>query len=251
MKNPIIPHYFGSKNVNGVYQFIINHIPEHKHYVEGFLGSGKILLTKKPASGYNCGIDIDSAVIDKFNNAFRYPQSYLTLVPCSTVEFICGSFIDIFDHWRHGSGINLADLKDTFVYLDPTYLLDTRTSSHRYKHELTLFDHTELLNYVRSLPCSIVISCYDNSLYSSMLAGWNKAHVKSMTRGGVRMETIYFNYESSGKLHDTRFVGKDFTDRQRIKRKIERNINKILKLPAQEQQAFLEAVKEKFFLPGT
>lgn len=83
-RNPVIPHYFGSKNVNGVYQFIINHIPEHTNYVEGFLGSGKILLTKKPAPGLNIGIDKDAAVIDKFNSADHGLKA----------TFILGSFID-------------------------------------------------------------------------------------------------------------------------------------------------------------
>ncbi len=235
-KNPVIPHYFGSKNVNGVYQFIINHIPEHQHYCEGFLGSGKILLTKKAAPGLNVGIDLDPAVIDKFNQVTRL-----------TPTFIFGSFIDVFDSVFRKQ-LRSIDIKDTFIYLDPPYLLETRTSSHRYKYEMTSRDHKDLLNYVITLPCSIVISCYDTGLYSSMLAGWNKAHVKSMTRGGVRTETIYFNYDASRcKLHDTSFVGKDFTDRQRIKRKIERNIRKISMLDKHEQQAFLEAIKQNFF----
>jgi site-specific DNA-adenine methylase len=35
--------YPGGKNSDGTYQFIINHIPPHETYIEGFLGSGAII----------------------------------------------------------------------------------------------------------------------------------------------------------------------------------------------------------------
>lgn len=257
--NPVIPHYFGSKNVNGVYQFIINHIPPHKNYIEGFLGSGKILLTKKPATGMNIGIDKAASIIDRFNyvsggspeltqtettiTAHSGPNSQKQLLgPPGTYKFICGSFIDEFEKLP----ADVTCSKDTFIYADPPYPTETRLTDKKYQHEMSRAQHKDFLNYVISLPCKIIISSYENRLYSTMLEHWNKEKVKSMTRGGVRWETVYFNYDAC-KLHDTQFVGNNFTDRQRIKRKIARNIAKIQKLPPQEQQAFLEAIKAKFF----
>lgn len=267
-RNPVIPHYFGSKNVNGVYQFIINHIPPHKNYVEGFLGSGTIMMNKKPAPGHNIGIDMDAAVIDKFNCAAadivkddyrqkslgdllgrqhsRSRLSDLMRPGGQSVLFIQGAFIDKFDDWRRRQS-SMA-VKDTFIYLDPPYPEHTLTGNHRYKHSMSIPDHIELLDYVSGLPVLIAISTYDNDLYRKKLKSWNKSSVQSITRGGkVKTEIVYFNYDSSGKLHDTTYVGKDFTDRQRIKRKISRNIAKIEKLPVQERQAFLEAIQQKFF----
>ena len=43
--------YPGGKNGAGVYQAIINQMPPHQTYIEGFLGSGAVLRMKKPAIG--------------------------------------------------------------------------------------------------------------------------------------------------------------------------------------------------------
>ncbi len=228
-QNKIIPNYLGSKTVNGLLQFIINHIPIHSTYVESHLGSGGILLNKKPAKLSYC-FDKDSSIIDKF-------KSTCSIDNCI---YVCGDFITEFS-------ILLSEvaLIDSFIYVDPPYVPSTRTSNNKYKHEMTLFDHTELLTFLDGLDCRIMISCYDNPLYKELLSNWFKATCKSMTRGGARLETIYYNYELK-QLHDTRYVGKDFTDRQRIKRKVSRMISKLDKLDSQELQVLVAAVIDKY-----
>lgn len=56
------------------------------------------------------------------------------------------------------------------------------------------------------------------------------------------------NYDiTQMKLASTKYVGKDFTDRQRINRKKNRLVAKIEALPLHEQQAIVEAVNKILF----
>ena len=73
-----------------------------------------------------------------------------------------------------------------------------------------------------------------------MLQGWNKATCNSMSRGGVKVETIYWNYNlSPGDIAEFTYAGRDFTDRQRIKRKVCRTLAKFKQLPELERNMIL------------
>ncbi len=62
-----------------------------------------------------------------------------------------------------------------------------------------------------------------------------------MSRGGVRTEKLWYNYEID-RLHWASFAGKNFTDRQRIKRKAQRWANNYQALPQVERLAILAAL---------
>ncbi len=224
-RNKLFTSYYGSKNVNGTYQTIINHLPPHKIYIEGFIGSGIIMQQKKPAS-LNIGIDKDAAVIYKLQNEFRNP-SHL---------FMNCNFLDIFPllTWSYSH-------KDTLMYLDPPYMMHTRTHKKKYKHEFGNDEHKLLMSHIQNATCSIALSCYDNEYYSNNLKHWNKINFNSITRSGVRVETLYMNYEINS-LHDYKFLGKDFTDRQRIKRRINLLVSKLKSLPTLERAAVIDAL---------
>lgn len=91
-----------------------------------------------------------------------------------------------------------------------------------------------------------MVSHYPCDLYNEGLAGWRTLDYQSMTRKGLRTERLYMNYPAPNKLQDYRYIGKDFTDRQRIKRKIDREIKKLHRLPALERNAILQALQEKY-----
>ena len=84
--------------------------------------------------------------------------------------------------------------KDTFIYIDPPYLQDTR-KKYLYNHEMTDEQHAELLQTVKESDCKIMISAYENELYDNVLADWKKEH-KSTTAecSRKRTETLYMNY---------------------------------------------------------
>lgn len=90
----------------------------------------------------------------------------------------------------------ISDLKgeNTFIYIDPPYLQDTR-KKYLYNHEMTDEQHVKLLQIVKESDCKIMISAYENELYNEQLKGWRKEH-KSTTAecSRRRIETLYMNY---------------------------------------------------------
>ena len=74
-----------------------------------------------------------------------------------------------------------------------------------------------------------------------MLKDWWRKDFQAMTRGGVRTETIWLNYQP-GDVHYHTYAGENFTDRQRIKRKAERWAKNFEALPPAERQSIMAAL---------
>jgi site-specific DNA-adenine methylase len=245
-----IPGYetvYGGKNGSGVYQAIINNFPPHKIYIEPFLRSGAIMRLKKPAELWNIGIDIDIDVCIAWDNIL----SKIDLKLHYDVFNECGiEFLEhIFDRsigYNDFVNAGLQFPEDLLIYCDPPYLIETRsTPKGVYKHEFTIEHHIRLLKAINELPFCIAISCYDNDLYSTMLSGWRKITYKTQTRSGTVIETLYMNYPKPLQLHDYHFLGNDFRQRERIRQKIKRHVNRLKRLPSYEMQAIIEAIKTK------
>jgi len=215
--------YPGGKEGAGTYQRIINQIPPHDVYIEPFLGGGAIMRHKRPARS-SIVIDRDPDVIEAFDSL---------LLPGCTV--ICGDAISFLESY--------AWQGNEFVYADPPYLRETCKSACRYRHDLSDDDHIRLLTILKRLPCPVMISGYQSRLYSRMLYLWRTDQFQVVTRGGTFAEEwLWMNYPAPQALHDYAVLGSDFTDRQRIKRKISRWVNKLRNLPMLERKAILSAL---------
>ncbi len=222
--------YNGGKNGSGVYQTIINQIPPHRLFIELFLGSGAISNYKKPAD-FNIGIEINRSTIDKFT----YPISS-KILNIDALTFLGSDKINILM-------ARVIKHSDTFIYADPPYPKASRRSDKDiYDYEFTDEQHIELLTKLKALHCNIAISTYPNDLYTSMLQGWRYIDFTAQTRAGKATERLYMNYKQPKKLHDYKFLGKDFTDRQRIQRKIKRHVEGLLKLQPLERQAIIQSI---------
>lgn len=210
--------YFGGKGASGVVHHIINQIRLHQTFVSGFLGRCAVMRWKLPAKR-SIGFEIDPVVFNKWFRVFQHD-----------IELYNADFLEV--------GLQLPELQspDTFLYLDPPYLIDTRSSLHRYPFEMTEAQHLFLLQQIKTLPCMVAISCYDSELYNTELEGWRKITFPSQTRGGVRTETLYMNYPEPApdSLHDKAFLGRNFRAREKTKRRITTIKNKIKRLEAQE-----------------
>lgn len=211
--------YFGSKATSGLCQLIIAMMPPHDTYIETHLGGGAIMQRKAPALR-NIGIDLNRRALGRFR--CDYP-----------VELIHGC--------AHRYLAKYEFSGREFVYCDPPYLKSTRSSGRRYGFDYEEPDHVELLELLKSLPCPAMISGYPAALYDDLLSGWHSVEVQVMNQAGVRTEKLWFNF-TVDRVHWARYTGKNFTDRQRIKRKAENWGRRYRGLPPGERLAVLSAL---------
>ncbi|HYP25822.1 MAG TPA: DNA adenine methylase [Blastocatellia bacterium] len=218
--------YPGGKNNGGAYQHIINLIPPHDVFIEGCMGSGPILEHKRPAR-LNIGIDLDEEVIAR-----------RAATPRPGFEFIRADIIE----WLKARAWTGRE----FVYLDPPYLFETRSSKKPiYKYEFSDEQHVELLETILELPCKVMISGYQSLLYVKMLWGWSTYTFQSIKRNGQQAtEFLWFNYPAPAELHDYSYLGQNFTQRQQFKRQRERWKERILRMDALKRQSILSALNE-------
>jgi DNA adenine methylase len=135
---------------------------------------------------------------------------------------------------------------DEFVYADPPYVMGSRRNQRRlYQFEYDDADHVELLDVLKALPCQVMISGYQSDLYADHLAGWNIVTFDAITRGGsMATEYLWMNYDQPVVLHDFSHLGDDYRQRERIKRKADRLVEKFRGLDETEALAILSALLE-------
>lgn len=219
--------YLGAKNGSGVYQAIIGLMPPHDTYIEPFAGSGAILARKAPAAR-SIVLDKDPVVVA----ALRGWANAAEIHEADAIDFL--------------RRLKVAELGRVLVYADPPYLHATRTSSKRYRCEMSDQDHEDLGEVLHGLAaqgCAVILSGYPSALYGRLFAGWDSREFQAMTRGGVRTEKVWFNFEPAA-AHWSTYAGRNFTDRQRIKRKAARWAAKFEALPPAERQAVMAALLE-------
>ena len=224
----------GGKNGAGVYQRIINHMPPHETYIEPFLGSGAILRNKRPAAR-NIAIDRSQGAIDLCIS--RHPQpNDVTFYTENTLEVL--SDLGSYFHQKH-----FVDDPQTLIYLDPPYLPETRKGGDLYDFEMTAGDHHKLLELVYSRPCMAMISGYRSTMYDEFLATWHRIDYRTMTRRGMVDEALWMNFKPPKELHDYTFLGSDYRERERIKRKKQRWQNRISAMDRLERLAIMEVLQ--------
>ena len=213
--------YPGGKG--GVFQRLINLMPPHEVYIETHLGGGAVMRNKRPA-GHNIGIEIDPKVIRSWTAANEIG-----------FEVVHGDAITFLNGYPF-TGKEL-------VYCDPPYLRETRKKYYPlYKYEYTQEQHMELLEVIKSLPCLVMISGYKSPLYSELLENWSAYSFQAACHHGVATEYIWMNYPVPEELHDYRYLGDTFRDRERIKLKSERWVRRLRAMPILERQALLSAM---------
>lgn len=233
-------NYPGGKN--NQYQKLINLMPPHETYIEAYLGSGAILRRKRPAAR-NIGIDSDAAVIAAFNDAACI-DDIATNDGAAAHQIICADCVQ----WlaNHPELITPQAL----IYADPPYVMSSRKQQRPlYNHEYTDQQHVDLLNLLKRLDCMVMISGYWSQLYADMLTGWHTFSYQAQTRGGsIATEWVWMNYPEPLALHDYSFLGDDYRERERIKRKKQRHVARLQKMDALERRAILWAMQESGLL---
>jgi len=215
-----------------IYRHIINLTPPHNTYIEPFVGGGAVLRHKRPAL-VNIAIDIDAEALGTLRSSIN--------ISGDVDHRYWFMHTDAFDYL-----ISREFTADTFMYVDPPYLLESRKQHrHLYRGELSAESHSTLLAILITLPCRIAISGYWSQLYADILAGWHHQSWRVRTRGGSwATEYLWMNYPRPVALHDYSYLGSNYRERERIKRKTARWASKWAGLPILERQAILAAIQD-------
>lgn len=228
MRDPKV-RWVGGKGGEGVWQRIISEMPPHGHYVEAFTGTGVIAARKRPA--------VRTILIDSDKDA---PGLALAAtLPGATA--IVGDALHHLREWR------CSMTEQTLIYADPPYLGSVRSCDRAYyRHEMRGEGaHVDLLWLLRSLPCRVIVSGYWSDLYGQLLSDWRTVQIPTVDRRGKpRVEWLWCNFHTPTELHDWRFYGEDFRERERIARKRRRIVQKLLRLPPVELAAVLAETGE-------
>lgn len=218
-------NYPGGKG--GVYKRLISLMPPHEVYIETHLGGGSVIRNKRQ-SKRNIGIEINADILKKWE---QEDQEGIELINTEALKYL-GNY--------NFTGKEL-------VYSDPPYPRSTRKKRKRiYKYEYTEEQHISLLRFLKRLPCMVMISSYESELYKDELGGWHTHSFQAATHNGLANEWVWMNYPPPVELHDYRFIGNTFRERERIKRKTTRWLSRLQSMPVLERQALLWAIdKEK------
>lgn len=233
MKRPF-KTYNGGKNGSGVYQQIINQIPPHDIFISGFAGNCGVLANKTSATMADIAIDKDAAVIEGWN----------------AIPGIMGINADTLT-WLPNYVESAPAGTDIFIFLDPPYLKSVRSSQKNlYKNEMT--DPASHISLLQALvnnscfaKCHILITHYPCELYNKELKGWRIMDIKGRTRQGIRIERLYMNYPPPVKLHDYRYFGNDFREREAYKKMKSNMISKFQRMQPIEKNFIINSLQEK------
>lgn len=209
------------------YQHIINLMPVHRVYIETHLGGGAVMRHKLPAAR-NIGIDADERAI----------EAWIAAAPELDVEVLCKRAEDFLASYQFQG--------DELLYVDPPYYPATRRQARVYRQDYTEKDHESLATLLRELPCMVILSGYANPVYERVLSGWRTRTFQAKTHVEVRTETLWFNFEPPTQLHDTRYVGINFRERQTVQRRMTRLKERIARMDAVERSAFIQWLHEVY-----
>lgn len=216
--------YPGGKSGSGVYQTIINQIPPHELYIEPFFGGGGVFKNIRRALS-SIVIDIDAAVLDAAAG-----EPGVTTISGDALEFL---------ETHKFSGAEV-------VFADPPYVMESRKSQRPiYKREWDTADHKHFLSIVKQLPCNVLVCGYHSDLYAHELANWRCITYQAQTRSGMATEYLWMNYSEPTALHDYRYLGENFRERERISRKAKRWAKNFTDMDDLEANAVLAKMLER------
>lgn len=133
---------------------------------------------------------------------------------------------------------------EDLIYCDPPYMHETRGRADLYRFEMTDKDHWELLATIRKIDARVMISGYWTETYAKALCDWNRATFYTTNRAGKRTEEwVWFNYPDPIQLHDYRYLGADYREREKLKKRKKRWTARLQRMPPLERQALLYALE--------
>jgi hypothetical protein len=233
--------YPGGKASPGVYQTIINQQPPHDTYVEPFVGAGAVMRRKR-AARESLGYDLDRRVILGLRRLLDHGGFFEGANKGSPVGGSYGLFVSDGISKLETLYLGAGDL----VYCDPPYVLGTRLQHSRiYRYELDVAGHERLLDVLLGLVCMVQISGYWCRLYADRLRRWRSIAYPARTRrGNCGLEYLYMNYPEPRELHDYRYLGGTYREREKLHRQQVRWRRRLANMGPLERLSLMAAMRD-------
>lgn len=221
--------FTGSKNADGVYHKIINRIPPCGTFIELFAGTAAIARRLRPAA--------ETLLVDVVDR----PELRHLARAMPGARFIHGDGIAFANHYKFRGG--------EFIYADPPYLGAARAQRGRNYYGpgemLSEAEHARLLRTLKAINCNVLLSGYRSPLYDRELCDWHRLEFSVMTLGGTKAtEVLWANYPPPVELHDYRYVGETWRERQDLRRMIAKAVARVAGMDPLKRNAFLDALRE-------
>lgn len=228
--------YPGGKAAMGAAQNIINQMPPHETYVELFAGNAAVWRQKRAAK-ISVLVEKDAGQAAKIDNS---------LVQGSAV--ICGCALEWLRQFI--SHTTPEAQKRVVIYADPPYWTASLKSRQRYRVKFNEWEHQTLILLLRETSANVILSGYNNPFYENALHNWRTYEFSACGRDGKsHIETLWMNFAEPKLLHDYRFLGRNFREREVIRRRLNRTAQKINHWPKIEQAAVIARLIEQFKQP--
>lgn len=125
-------------------------------------------------------------------NMSKSVSDYLSMIDClpqihNRLSSVIVENRDIFEL------IPKYDSKETFFYLDPPYVHETRSSTTSYEQQMTNEQHEQLIDLINNSKGMFLISGYYHPIYDN-LRNFNRIDFESPNSGSDSIETLWFNY---------------------------------------------------------
>lgn len=199
----------------------------HKTIVRSFMGFGSDSITRTCRTGFRAAL---TGGADAFPS--REWGSFHQLVAVFT-ERLRGVLIEqrpaieLFDR---------TDGPDTLYFLDPPYILSTRSAMangraavHGYTHEMTDDDHLQLLGRIREIDGMVVLSGYHHPLYDDALVGWGRFEREALADGARRRtEVLWINPACMAELEAEGQLARQLSLLESIDERSDRTLERLL-----------------------
>lgn len=100
----------------------------------------------------------------------------------------------VFEHKDIFKILEKYDREDTFIYLDPPYVQDTRVSSTRYEVEMTDEEHERFVERLLTMKAKLMVSGYDHPIYEKLNDKFKRYEYTSPLSHSNKIEIIWTNY---------------------------------------------------------
>lgn len=253
--------YVGNKNIDGVKQQIKSLIAPYDLFIELFAGSAAVsqFISAPPEKLWLN--DLIPETVEHFvYTSGGYKLTHLDAI--DILQQISSTPAGVYTEMTTGSGAqskastgslytdSSTRARGTLIFADPPYLPSTRPHSlDLYGFEPSDEWHVRFLECIQKCMHRIIIIHPVCQMYCDALKDWNYIEVKIRYRVKTSVERIWYNFPPPVEVVDYTAVGKNRTDRQRIKRQVNNIISKLETLPELQRNYVLKLVCENFKIP--